>query len=88
MARKTARKRQAPQPERRESPAAPVAPGEGEGSRLSRLWFLAAALIAAGYAALLRVDPAGGNAWAAVSPACLLSGYLLIVPAIWRSFRD
>lgn len=89
MAKKNPKKRHSQPPaEHRESPGAPAAPAPGGGTRFSRLWLAAAALIAAGYAMLLKVDPAGQNHWAAASPVCLLTGYLLIIPAIRRTFRD
>lgn len=89
MARKNPKKKPTqPPPAHRESPAAAAAAAPGGGTRFSRLWLAAAALVAAGYAMLLKVDPAGQNLWAAASPAFLLAGYLLIIPAIWRTFRD
>ncbi|OGR45556.1 MAG: hypothetical protein A2X35_04190 [Elusimicrobia bacterium GWA2_61_42] len=62
---------------------APEAAQEG-GSALKcpALWFSALLLIVLGYFLLGRVDPGGQNAWAIVSPALLLTGYLLIIPAI------
>lgn len=89
MSRKNPRKKLSqPPPARRETPGAPAAPAAGGETRFSRLWPASAALIIAGYAMLLKVDPAGRNAWASASPACLLAGYLLVVPAIWRTFRN
>lgn len=67
---------------------APEAGGEG-GSALKRsaLWLSALVLIVSGYFLLGWVDPGGQNAWAIVSPALLLSGYLLIIPAITCTYR-
>lgn len=61
------------------------APGGGAGARV--LWFSALVLIVLGYLSLTRVDAGGRNAWAVISPAFLLTGYLLFIPAILRSFR-
>lgn len=62
---------------------------EGGGDRGIKLllWLFSLVLIAAGYAALKKVDPAGGNAWAVAAPALLLAGYLLIIPSILVTFR-
>ena len=51
------------------------------------LWFSALVLIILGYLSLTRVDAGGRNAWSVISPAFLLTGYLLFLPAILRSFR-
>jgi hypothetical protein len=51
------------------------------------LWLLALSLIVLGYFLLHKVDPGGQNAWGIVSPALLLSGYLLIIPAIITTYR-
>ncbi|MDD2803932.1 MAG: hypothetical protein PHV33_00110 [Elusimicrobiales bacterium] len=65
-----------------------AAPGEGEEPRKAApLWLLAIVLIISGYAMLHKVDPGGRNAWAAAAPACLLAGYLLIIPAIVFTYR-
>jgi len=89
MAKKNAKRKPAAgpgsSPESRPAPAA--APEEGGGPRALPLWLLAIALIGSGYAMLHKVDPGGQNAWAAASPACLLAGYLLIIPAIVFSYR-
>ena len=51
------------------------------------LWLLSAVLIVSGYALLHKVDPGGQNGWAILSPALLLCGYLLIIPAISYTYR-
>lgn len=62
--------------------------GTGGDALKSRiLWLLAAILIVLGYALLHKVDPAGQNRWAIASPALLLGGYLLIIPAIAYTYR-
>lgn len=69
-------------------PAPAGGPNEGGRGIMSRaLWLAAFVLILLGYAALKKADPLGGNAWAAAAPALLLSGYLLIIPAIVVTFR-
>lgn len=91
MAKKKATKHRAEPPVKpQEAGAAPFsAAGEGEGRGKSRwLWFSAFFLIISGYALLHKADPGGRNAWAIVSPACLLAGYLLIIPAIVFTYRD
>jgi len=65
--------------------AAPGSGGKAPGSRW--LWLSAAVLIVSGYALLHKVDPGGRNGWAIVSPALLLTGYLLIIPAIIQTYR-
>ena len=54
----------------------------GKGAKSLALWLSAAILIVSGYSFLHKVDPAGQNFWAILSPALLLCGYLLIIPAI------
>jgi hypothetical protein len=77
---------------------APAAPGArqgaspegdrgGEAGNSRWLWVAAVIFILAGYFLLHKVDPAGQNAWGIVSPALLLTGYLLIIPAIIVSYR-
>lgn len=62
---------------------APAAGDTGGGGLKGRiLWLSALVLIASGYALLHKVDPGGQNVWAVASPALLLCGYLLIIPAI------
>lgn len=61
--------------------------GGESGGKKSALWLAAGILIVSGYAALKKVDPLGANAWAVAAPALLLSGYLLIIPAILATFR-
>jgi len=51
------------------------------------LWISSLVLILSGYFLLRSVDPGGQNAWAVVSPALLLAGYLLIIPAIIYTYR-
>ena len=90
MAKKTARKNRAAalQQAQQSSAAAPQVPETG-GEALKRrvLWLLAAVFIVSGYALLHKVDPGGQNGWAILSPALLLSGYLLIIPAIACTYR-
>ena len=66
--------------------AAVVPPADftgGINAAKSRLfWVPALLLVISGYILLKRVDPGGQNAWAIVSPALLLAGYLLFIPAI------
>lgn len=66
------------------------APGDGgEKSPLAKfLWTFALLLIISGYIFLKKADPGGQNAWATAAPACLLAGYLLIIPAIAVSYRE
>lgn len=59
--------------------------GRAAGSRW--LWVAALVFIVSGYFLLHKVDPGGQNAWGIVSPALLLTGYLLIIPAIIVSYR-
>lgn len=62
--------------------------GEGGGRLKSRaFWVSSLILIISGYLLLHRVDPGGQNTWAVVSPAFLLTGYLLIIPAIMYTYR-
>ena len=61
--------------------------GGGGGSKILLLWGSALALIASGYYLLSKVDPGGQNAWAVAAPALLLSGYLLIIPSIFLTYR-
>lgn len=69
--------------------AAPSAGGDagGRGVKSRALWLLALVIILFGYAALKKVDPLGQNAWAVAAPALLLTGYLLIIPAILATYR-
>lgn len=65
------------------------APGAGGNAIKKRvLWLSALILIVSGYALLHKVDPGGRNAWAIVSPALLLAGYLLMIPAILLTYRE
>lgn len=63
--------------------------GEEKGGALMRraLWISSMVFIVTGYFLLHRVDPGGQNAWAVVSPALLITGYLLIFPAIMYTYR-
>ncbi|MBI5743559.1 MAG: hypothetical protein HY952_03325 [Elusimicrobia bacterium] len=62
--------------------------GEGEKSALAPFfWAAAVILIVSGYLFLKKADPGGSNAWSVAAPACLLAGYLLIIPAIIVSYR-
>ncbi len=60
----------------------------GDAVKCRVVWLSALSLIVSGYALLHKVDPGGQNAWAIVSPALLLSGYLLIIPAILLTYRE
>ncbi|HBA61153.1 MAG TPA: hypothetical protein DCZ92_10110 [Elusimicrobia bacterium] len=64
---------------------AETAGGKAPGAGI--FWVSALLLIVIGYLSLVKADAGGKNAWAILSPACLLTGYLLIIPAISRSFR-
>jgi hypothetical protein len=91
MAKKNATKHRAGPPVKSQGAGAAAfsADVEGESRGKSRwLWFSAFFLIISGYALLHKVDPGGRNAWAIVSPAFLLAGYLLIIPAILVTYRD
>jgi hypothetical protein len=56
---------------------------EGRNPKKSRLfWIPALILVISGYVLLNKVEPGGRNVWAVISPALLLAGYLLFVPAI------
>jgi hypothetical protein len=90
MAKKTGKKKHPAPPG--PSPESPGAPAEastegGEPRKTYPLWLLAFALIVCGYALLQKVDPGGRNAWAVAAPACLLAGYLLLIPAIVFTYR-
>lgn len=98
MAKRAARKNRAPAAPaaRQNAGTAPAAPEAGQygqdrtegGTVKGRvLWLLAAVLIVSGYALLHKVDAGGQNAWAIASPALLLCGYLLIIPAIVFTYR-
>lgn len=90
MAKRTARKNRAAAPAAAPAgfPGPAAAPAGGEEPRKSLpLWISALILIVSGYALLHKADPGGQNAWAIVSPALLLCGYLLIIPAILVSYR-
>ena len=89
----------APQPARQTFSAASTAQAGSETGQLGvraggdavkkrALWLSAAVLIVSGYALLHKVDPGGQNAWSIVSPALLLSGYLLIIRAILLRYGD
>ncbi|HAT71577.1 MAG TPA: hypothetical protein DCS63_02030 [Elusimicrobia bacterium] len=68
--------------------AAPDNEKKGGGALKGRvLWLSSLVLIVSGYFLLRWVDPGGQNAWAVASPALLLAGYLLIFPAIIRTYR-
>lgn len=101
MAKKSGRKNRAaePKPARQVPVAAAGAQVQDEtGQEAARkgggavkklvLWLSALLLIVSGYALLHKVDPGGQNAWAIVSPALLLAGYLLIIPAILLTYRE
>lgn len=91
MAKKNSTKHRAEPPVKSQEAGAAPFLAAGEGGRRGKgrwLWFSAFFLIITGYALLHKVDPGGRNAWAIVSPACLLAGYLLIVPAILFTYRD
>ena len=64
--------------------AAPVAGDEAEFGKKGRIVMVfALALIMLGYILLKKVDPAGENIYAKLSPFALLSGYLLIPAALY-----
>ncbi|HAN04949.1 MAG TPA: hypothetical protein DCW72_07260 [Elusimicrobia bacterium] len=91
MAKKTARKHRAEPPVKPQEAGAAAFSADGEGERRGKsrwLWISAFFLIISGYALLHKADPGGRNTWAIVSPACLLAGYLLIIPAILVTYRD
>jgi len=50
-------------------------------------WISSLVLIVSGYFLLRWVDPGGQNAWAVASPALLITGYLLVFPAIMYTYR-
>jgi len=91
MAKKKARKiplpASAPAPSAGRQEPFPGPDGGGEAGASRWLWLSAVILILSGYFLLHKVDPAGQNAWGIVSPALLLTGYLLIIPAIIVSYR-
>ena len=62
-----------------------TAGGNAAKSRL--FWIPALLLVLSGYVSLKRVDPGGQNAWAILSPALLLTGYLLFIPAILSRYQ-
>lgn len=70
-------------------PGASSQAGEGGKSlfKVRAAWFLAFLLAIAGFAALKKADPWGRNGWSTLSPALILSGYLLFIPAILLSSR-
>lgn len=79
-----------PGPSRESLPPRSVLTEEGGGKKPVKAWFAwlsAAALIISGYYSLTKADPWGRNPWAVAAPACLLAGYLLIIPAIYYSWR-
>ena len=85
MSKKTERKNRAfvaPFPERGEPAQVGKNIAGGGATKRRFLWLLASVLIVSGYALLHKVDPGGQNGWAILSPALLLCGYLLIIPAI------
>jgi hypothetical protein len=71
-----------------------AAPGKGAaeaagGSKYAPyVWAAAFLMVICGYALLRWADPGGRNGWSVVSPAFLLAGYLLFIPAISLTFRD
>lgn len=98
MSRKTRRPagREKTQDSSRESRQAPPAPAAGAAagadggeSRLNPafFWIPAVILAVSGYFFLTKADPWGKNPWAVAAPVCLLAGYLLVVPAIYYSYR-
>ncbi|MBU2575361.1 MAG: hypothetical protein KKH28_14935 [Elusimicrobia bacterium] len=63
---------------------APAAGGEaGPGKKGYIVLAFGLALIALGYVLLKKVDPAGENIYAKLSPFALLAGYLLIPAALY-----
>lgn len=82
-----ARSKNEPSRESREGAKAAAAPAPdftagGNPAKSRFFWITALLLVVSGYVLLKRVDPGGKNAWAVVSPALLLAGYLLFIPAI------
>ena len=74
---------------RGEAVAVPGEAGRGEETRKQPvLWLLSFTFIILGYILLYKVDPGGRNAWAILSPALLLAGYLLVIPAIILTYRS
>ena len=69
-----------------EAPGGGTAGGAASGSRL--FWIVALVLTVSGFLLLKKTDPGGQNSWAAVSPAFLLCGYLLFIPAIMAMYRN
>jgi len=61
------------------APEAAVPDGKG-----GLLLCAAAAFVCAGYFLLTKTDPAGSNIYSILSPALLLSGYLLVPAALFR----
>ena len=98
MAKRTERKVRAAEPKpARQDHSAPAAsqvqggtepPAGGNAVKKRALWLSALILVVSGYALLHKVDPGGRNAWAIASPALLLSGYLLMIPAILLTYRE
>ena len=101
MAKKTERKVRAAEPKPARQDRAALTAGQDQGGtgrqepraggdavKKRALWLSALILIVSGYALLHKVDPGGQNAWAIVSPALLLAGYLLIIPAILLTYRE
>lgn len=69
----------------RQKQKAPVSAVGGGGGRL--FWVSAFILILSGYIILRKADPAGQNAWSVAAPALLITGYLLVLPAIFDTYR-
>lgn len=67
-------------------PSVPAERG-GEAGKSRWLWFSALIFIVSGYFLLHKVDPGGQNTWGVIAPALILSGYLLIIPAIIATYR-
>ena len=57
------------------------------GGKSRILWLSSFILIVSGYIMLVKVDPAGQNAWAVAAPASLLAGYLMVIPAIFATYK-
>ena len=70
-------------------PSAPAAGGEpGLGKKNHIVIAVSLALISLGYILLKKADPAGGNIYAKLAPAVLLTGYLLIPAALFVNKKN
>lgn len=93
MARKRRDGREKPPAPAARPPATPpeLAKVSGEGGKRAVagfFWLFSLSLIILGYYFLIKADPGGRNLWSSLSPAFLLVGYLLVIPAIVASYPD